>query len=100
MTCMWRSSLHKIADLVVEIPSMMSFWPTGMHEPLVMGFAFPDFQRKPWLCMGTPLMERFKLDIDAIHLLKSILYTATSLKSLTDEETQMTLNKPRPFVFL
>ena len=95
MTCMWRSSLHKIADLVVEMPSTMPFWPTGMHEPLVIGFVFPAFQHKPWLCMGTPLTERFKLDIkrafadclDAIPLLKSIVYTATSSKRLTDEET-------------
>ena len=31
LTCMWRSNIHKVADLVVEIPADLSYWSTTMH---------------------------------------------------------------------
>ena len=106
-TSMWRSHLHKSADLILEIPAKTTFWPADMHEPVLIGFYFPAFQYQPWFCMGTPLMEQIRRDVkqtiedgnDIKLILKSVLYIASSIKRMTEDEVTDTLSNPRSFVF-
>jgi hypothetical protein len=49
LTQMWRKKLHKIADLVIEIPAgCRSFWPKYMHEPLLIGLTLRFSSFYPW----------------------------------------------------
>ena len=52
----WRSHLHKVADLVCEIPVGNAFWPTSMHEPLILAFLFPFTHSEPWQLKGISAM--------------------------------------------
>jgi len=37
-TSLWRRKLHKVADLVLELPAgPQPFWPSTMHKPLILG---------------------------------------------------------------
>lgn len=104
---MWRSHLHKSADLILEIPARMEFWPADMHEPILIGFFFPAFQYQPWFFMGTPLMVQIQRDVrqaiedgnDIRRILKSVLFTSSSIKRMTEDEVADSLSNPRPFVF-
>jgi hypothetical protein len=53
---MWRRHFFKAADLVIEIPPGFAFWPTEMHEPLMIGILFPFIRSAPWQLQGTPRM--------------------------------------------
>jgi hypothetical protein len=49
LTQMWRKKLHKIADLVIEIPAgCRSFWPKYTHEPLLIGLTLRFSSFYPW----------------------------------------------------
>ena len=48
-TSLWRKRLFKLADCVVEIPAgARAFWPTSMHEPLILGVVLPLVSFPPW----------------------------------------------------
>ena len=101
LTSMWGSNLHKAADLVVEIPANLPFWSTTMHEPLVMGFLFPSFQFRPWFCVGTPFVDKAKIELrnafseqrDAAPILKELLVSTRSLKRMDKDELDGILMK-------
>ena len=40
-TCHWRKQLLKACDVVLTIQPKFEFWPTNMHEPLLVGVYFP-----------------------------------------------------------
>ena len=53
---LWVRQLYKAADIVFEIPAGTSFWPSAMHEPLLIGILFPFIRSKPWQLRSTPKM--------------------------------------------
>ena len=59
MTQLWRKKLHKVADVVIEIPSgSRAFWPRTLHEPLLLGLTFGFSLRQPWqLRYAEPILE-------------------------------------------
>ena len=52
----WRAHIHKAADLIFEIQPGTSFWPSNMHEPLIVALFFPFLHSDPWQLKGTPAM--------------------------------------------
>ena len=49
MTQLWRKKLHKVSDLVFEVPSgARAFWPRHLHEPLIIGLIFGFSVCCPW----------------------------------------------------
>ena len=56
-TTQWQRQLFKCADLVFEVPVGSLGWPSGMHEPLLIGLLFPFLRVKPWQLRSTPKMH-------------------------------------------
>ena len=58
MTHLWRKALSKDADLMFSVESGTPFWPTHMHEPLIIAIVFPFLHAPshsgPWVVRGTP----------------------------------------------
>jgi hypothetical protein len=49
MTHLWRKRLHKLSDLVFEVPAgSRSFWPALEHEPLIVGLMLRFSLSSPW----------------------------------------------------
>jgi hypothetical protein len=49
MTHLWRKKLHKLCDLVFEVPAgARSFWPACNHEPLIVGLMLRFSLSRPW----------------------------------------------------
>ena len=46
--------MFNMADLVVYVPPREKFWPSSMHELLVIGFVSPLIPHRPWRLRGTP----------------------------------------------
>jgi hypothetical protein len=46
--------LYKIADVVIDIPPGTWFWPSNMHEPLILGLVLRFSSVFPWLSRGQP----------------------------------------------
>jgi hypothetical protein len=55
-TSLWIRQLFKAADIVLEIPPGKSFWPSNMHEPILIGILFPFIRCYPWQLRSTPRM--------------------------------------------
>jgi hypothetical protein len=55
-TSLWIRQLFKASDIVLEIPPGKSFWPSNMHEPLLIGILFPFIRCYPWQLRSTPRM--------------------------------------------
>lgn len=56
-TSMWARHLYKSCDIVFEIPAgHQSYWPSEMHEPLLIGILFPFLRVSPWQLRSTPKM--------------------------------------------
>jgi len=51
---LWRRQFYKVMELVLIVPPHLSFWPSSMFEPLLIGFCFPLIRFKPWTIKGTP----------------------------------------------
>ena len=50
----WRSHLHKSADLICEIPAKHNYWKEGNHEPLILALFFPYLEHRPWTLKRSP----------------------------------------------
>ena len=49
MTSIWRKRLHKLCDLVFEVPAgKRPFWPASEHEPLIVGLMLRFSLCSPW----------------------------------------------------
>jgi hypothetical protein len=47
-TSPWRRKLHKVADLVLELPAgPQPFWASTMHEPLIIGLTLHFVSSNP-----------------------------------------------------
>ena len=54
-TSLWRHKLHKVADLVLELPAgPQPFWPSVMHEPLIIGLTLRFVSFDPWELRNHP----------------------------------------------
>jgi len=50
----WRKKLFNIADLVFEVAAgRRSFWPSPLHEPLIVGLILPFVPFPPWQLRGS-----------------------------------------------
>jgi hypothetical protein len=50
----WRKKLFNLSDLVFEVGSgVRHFWPTMMHEPLLVGLILPFSSAPPWQHRGS-----------------------------------------------
>jgi hypothetical protein len=60
LTQYWRRNLHKICDIILEIPAgCRPFWPRSMHEPLLLGLTLCFTYCAPWqLRQSTSIFER------------------------------------------
>jgi hypothetical protein len=63
MTGRWRKSLGKEADLVLEIPAGVPFWPSSMHEPLILLVSLPLCRYEPWSYRGTGFLEGLRREL-------------------------------------
>jgi hypothetical protein len=59
LTQYWRRKLHKVADVVIEIPAgVRPFWPLSMHEPLLLGLTLRFTSCSPWqLRLSQPILD-------------------------------------------
>ena len=57
LTPMWRKELHKVSDVVFELPAgVLTEWPLGSHEPLLIGVCLPFVLHRPWQLRRQPLL--------------------------------------------
>jgi len=55
LTQYWRRKLHKVADVVLELPAgVRPYWPRSMHEPLLIGLTLSLLPAFPWELRSTP----------------------------------------------
>ena len=58
MTPYWRRHLHKVADIVFELPcAAIPEWNESHHEPLVVGIVFPFVSHRPWQLRNAPKLR-------------------------------------------
>ena len=50
---LWLKQLHRSCDIVFQILPDSDIWPKNMHEPLLIGIAFPFLRVKPWQLRGS-----------------------------------------------
>ena len=54
----WKRQLHKVADIVFEIPcAALPEWDATNHEPLVIGIVYPFVPHRPWQLRNTPKLR-------------------------------------------
>jgi hypothetical protein len=63
MTGRWRKGMGKEADLVLETPAGVPFWPSPMHEPLILLVSLPLCRYEPWSYRGTDFLEGFRREL-------------------------------------
>jgi hypothetical protein len=54
LTIQWRRALHKVGDLVFEIPARCDFWPAVCFEPLILRIILPFSTCSPWQMQRCP----------------------------------------------
>ena len=52
----WKKHLHRVADIVVDIPCGHEAWSVKMLEPLTFAIIFPFATHRPWQLKQTPAM--------------------------------------------
>jgi hypothetical protein len=91
-TSLWRRRLHKVADIVLELPAgCQSCWPGHMHEPLILGLTLRFISSFPWelkhdsrlLDLGREVSRVWRLpNGNAGHLLCQLLQLPDALDPL------------------
>jgi hypothetical protein len=56
MTPEWCKQLHKIADVVVTMPTGHHMWPKEMSESWLTDFFFPFLRHETWQLQNTSKM--------------------------------------------
>ena len=54
---LWVKQLNRACDFVFQVLPDSEVWPSAMHEPLLIGIAFPFLRVKPWQLRGCPKMH-------------------------------------------
>ena len=101
----WRRKLHKVADIVLELPAgLHPEWPSAMHEPLLIGLTLPFLSFCPWelrntkhlLDLGREVCRMWRLpEGDVRPLLRQLLHSSTYLESLPADVVRAMLS-PAP----
>ena len=101
MLPLWKRSLHKVADVVLECKAGQAFWPASAHEPLIIGLCFPFIRFPPWQIRNSPALlgvERLLRSVwgnrehRATQILKSTCKSCWKLKELDRERCQRLLS--------
>jgi len=105
-TNLWRQKLHKVADLVLELPAgPQPFWPSHMHEPLILGLTLRFVSFAPWelrnhhalLDLGREVRRLWDLpNADVGFVLRKLLQLSGDLESLQPSVVRDVL-QPAPF---
>jgi hypothetical protein len=66
MTALWRKLLHKICDVVFNVPLGASCWPDSQCEPLIVGLSLPLSRHPPWKLGGTKLLVKLERDLHGL----------------------------------
>ncbi len=54
-TSLWRKRLHKVSDVVLELPAgFLPWWPASCHEPLLLGLTLRFIRHPPWQLRQSP----------------------------------------------
>ena len=53
-TTEWRKQLHKVADVVLNVPAGHPVWPSNMFEPLTIALVFTFLSHRPWELRRAP----------------------------------------------
>ena len=93
-TSMWRSHVHKSADLIFEIPARVDIWGPEMHKPLIVACCFPSVKHNPWFMINTvfakrtaqALKETFEKNEDAVPILKNLFKVVKQMQRMTAQE--------------
>jgi len=109
-TSIWRKQLHKVADLVVELPFDDECWQQNIeHEPLTLAFVFPFVCFKPWqlkrtyaiLGMGRVLRRLWKeSNLSTWHILHKFLLWAGRLYTMPEGVVRKMLQSASSFEIL
>ena len=96
-TCHWRKQLLKVCDVVLTIQPKFPFWPSNMHEPLLVGIHFPLLppisKFRPWKLKHTEFVEEFRSNLHRVqttseqvdwNILREFQLRARSIPSLPD----------------
>jgi hypothetical protein len=63
MTPRWRHLFNKASDFLFVVSPGLSFWPTGMFEPLWVGIVLPFAHCRPWLLKQASLLVEMGRDL-------------------------------------
>ena len=70
-TCHFRKQLLKVSDLLLTIEAKYSFWPSNMHEPLLLSICLPLLpplpRFNPWKFKHTGLLEDTVRDVQRMQ---------------------------------
>jgi hypothetical protein len=56
MSPWWRRLFNKACDFAFVVSPGPTFWPAGMHEPLLVGIVLPFSIHRPWCFKRAPLL--------------------------------------------
>jgi hypothetical protein len=91
LTPEWRRQLHKVADIVLYLPTGGQAWCADQFEPLTIGIVFPYLHCRPWQLRGTPKLLSLgrslqtmlsKEDLDAGDLLHKLCRQCWSFRAM------------------
>ena len=51
---LWLKQMHRVCDFVFQVLPDSETWSKDMHEPLLIGIAFPFLRSNPWQLRGCP----------------------------------------------
>ena len=96
-TSLWRKQLGKCVDLLITVKAESHFWPSSMHEPLILALYLPLLPPlphfKPWRLRRTKMVDRTKSallgmqergdEVEWNHLRK-LLHTSWKIPTMPD----------------
>ena len=69
---LWRRQLFKCMDMILFLPPGFHCWPSNMHEPLILAFAFPFSRFEPWCIKNTPKVCALARKMQALWKAKEV----------------------------
>jgi hypothetical protein len=63
----WFRRFVRTVDVYFYLPVNSPYWPLGMHEPLLVGIAFPLLRHDPWQWRKVPFMVGLGRALSALH---------------------------------
>jgi hypothetical protein len=63
----WFRRFVRTVDLYFAVPPGTPFWPSNMHEPLIVGFSLPFLRFEPWEWKRVPFMVGLARTLSGLH---------------------------------